>query len=282
MRSCEYYNDKFTLEQMRKYCQKKLKKAGAKEETSKPAVEGSTKANSKKPEGSEPDAKQPRGEAAKLSMEFDTTDFTNAELCSKEFSLICRGGAKTIDLILDTGTVSNLVPEDQRDLVQNLHAEDTALMGVGGTRVLARETGETGVFGKTRIVPGTGAICVSQRQFGRDFQMLNPHKDIVVLRGWPGTKYANREFVFERDDRDQLLHCKLCCASELALVARGANFYQPEELPSVVNVSEEPSDVMLSIRRLHEYYSHPSINEMKRVASKWFKDKVILIDFFRY
>ena len=32
---------------------------------------------------------------------------------------------------------------------------------------------------------------------------------------------------------------------------------------------------MVSIRRLHEYYSHPSINEMKRVACKWFKDEVI-------
>ena len=35
-------------------------------------------------------------------------------------------------------------------------------------------------------------------------------------QGWPGAKYAN---------------CKLKSKSELALVARSASFYQPEELP---------------------------------------------------
>ena len=28
----------------------------------------------------------------------------------------------------------------------------------------------------------------------------------------------------------------------------------------------------LEIRRLHEYYSHPSVNEMKRMAGVWFKE----------
>ena len=95
-----------------------------------------------------------------------------------------------------------------------------------------------------------------------------------MLSGWPGTKYANREFTFERDDHNQLLHCKLNCASELALVARGSNFYQPDELPSDIN-KPEASDVILEIRSLYEYFSHPSMKEMKRVANKWFKDKVI-------
>ena len=42
-----------------------------------------------------------------------------------------------------------------------------------------RETGEAEVFGRSRIVPGTGAICISQRQFGDIFQMINPHKKLV-------------------------------------------------------------------------------------------------------
>ena len=53
-----------------------------------------------------------------------------------------------IDLLLDTGTVSNIVPEDRRDLVQDIHDEHTSLIGVGGARVVARETGQAGVFGR--------------------------------------------------------------------------------------------------------------------------------------
>ena len=34
----------------------------------------------------------------------------------------------------------------------------------------------------------------------------------------------------------------------------------------------------MAIRRLHEYYSHASVNEMKRMAGKWFKDQAISTD----
>ena len=139
----------------------------------------------------------------------------------------------------------------------------------------ATETGQAGVFGKSRIVPGAGAICISQRQFGDKFQMINPHKDLVILRGWPRTKYANREYHFTRDSEDQLLHCKLKSTGEMAMVARVAKFYRPEEVPneeeSTTPTALEPIKAM-EIRRLHEYYNHPSVNEMKRMASKWFGD----------
>ena len=46
-----------------------------------------------------------------------------------------------IDLLLDTGTVSNLVPEDQHAVVQDIRNETASLVGVGGARVLASETG---------------------------------------------------------------------------------------------------------------------------------------------
>ena len=59
--------------------------------------------------------------------------------------------------------MSNLVPEDQRGVVQNIRSENTSLIGVEGANVMARETGQAGVFGKSRIVPGTGVICISQR-----------------------------------------------------------------------------------------------------------------------
>ena len=206
---------------------------------------------------------------------MDESNFTNAQLGAREFSLIAYNKDKLIDLILDTGTVSNLVPEDSRDLLKNIHSEEVTLIGVGGAQVAANETGTTGIFGKARIVPGTGAICVSQRQFGNDFQMLNPHKDIVIVRGWPGTKYANREFIFERDERDQLLHCKLKSKSELALVAKSTSFYQPDELPGGQIETQAHSDLLMAIGRMHEYYNHASLNEMKRMASKWFKNQTV-------
>ena len=103
------------------------------------------------------------------------SEAVDAGLDSEEFGLVCKCEGDTIDFLLDTGTVSNLVPEDQRGVVQNIRSENTSLIGVGGARVMARETRQAGVFGKSRIVPGTGAICISQRQFGGKFQMINPH-----------------------------------------------------------------------------------------------------------
>ena len=62
--------------------------------------------------------------------------------------------------------------------------------------------------------------------------MINPHKDKVILRGWPRTDYAGHEYHFTRDEGDQLLHCKLKATSEMAMLARGASFYRPDELPT--------------------------------------------------
>ena len=61
----------------------------------------------------------------------------------------------------------------------------------------------------------------------------------------------------------------------MAMVARVAKFYRPDELPN----EEEPAnpnylepEKAMEIRRLHEYYSHPSVNEMKRMVGVWFKE----------
>ena len=78
--------------------------------------------------------------------------------------------------------------------------------------------------------------------------MINPHKDLVILHRWPNTKYANKEYHFTRSEEDELLHCKLKTTSEMAKVARGANFYRPNELPG------------------------EAINEMKKMSGEWFKD----------
>ena len=118
-----------------------------------------------------------KSEQAKVASEIDTTGVVEAGLDSEELGSSASVRAMdTIDLLLDTGTVSNLVPKGQREVVHNIKNETTSLIGVGGARV----TGQVGVFGKSRIVPRAGAICISQRQFGDKFQIINnPHKDLV-------------------------------------------------------------------------------------------------------
>ena len=98
-------------------------------------------------------------------------------------------------------------------------------------------------------------------------------KKVAILRGWPRSPYANREYHFVRDEEDQLLHCRLKATSEMAMLAKRASFYQPDEIPRVGSV--EGLDKLSEIRRFHEYYSHPSLNEMKRTAGSWFADTTI-------
>ena len=85
-----------------------------------------------------------------MAREIDTTSVVEAGLDSEEFGLVCKSEGDTIDLLLDSGTVSNLVPEGQREVVHNIKNETTSLIGVGGVRVKVTETGQAGVFGKTQ------------------------------------------------------------------------------------------------------------------------------------
>ena len=110
-----------------------------------------------------------REEQAGFARELKDDGIEDVHLDAEEMSLVWRSYSDTIDLLLDTGNVSNLVPEDQGDVVQDIHNERTALMGVGRARELATETGEAGVFGKSRILPGSGAICILQCRCGSKF-----------------------------------------------------------------------------------------------------------------
>ena len=200
-------------------------------------------------------------------------------LTIKEQSLVTGESSSLIDLVYDTGTSSNLVPEHCRQLVDDIKHEDVKLLGVGGATVMTSEAGRAGVFGRARIVPGNGPICISQAQSGKFFQVINPNPNLFILRGWPGTIYKNREFYFERDFErygDDLLHCMLNAKSEMALMAR-ATFYNPSELPNpeVVGAKVEK---FLDLRRLHEYFNHASKSEMKRLIPQWFKSSILITE----
>ena len=43
-------------------------------------------------------------------------------------SMVCQCDSGTVDLPLDPSNVSNLVPEDQRQVVQDIRSERTALL----------------------------------------------------------------------------------------------------------------------------------------------------------
>ena len=50
-----------------------------------------------------------------MAREIDTTGVVEAGLDSEEFRLVCKCEGDSIDLLLDTGTVLNLVPEKVRE-----------------------------------------------------------------------------------------------------------------------------------------------------------------------
>ena len=57
------------------------------------------------------------------------------------------------------------------------------------------------------------------------------------------------------------------------MLAKRASFYQPDEIPKVG--SHAGLDKLTEIRRFHEYYSHPSLNEMVRMAGSWYSDTTV-------
>ena len=144
-RSCKHYNKEFSVEANRKYFlknqSKKDKKWGHEEEKAsndRGAPRGGGggggghgnsnngrggRANNTTAQGGATSS-ETQAEQARFARELDTDGIDNAHLDAKEKSLVCRWcDSGTIDLLLDTGTVSNLVLEDQRDVVQDIRSE---------------------------------------------------------------------------------------------------------------------------------------------------------------
>ena len=128
-------NRKYSLEQNKRYYQKKHKgqtddvKAG----DSRPTEGGGSTGGSGRPSGggqgrrkrnasnsNSTSSSEPPTEQARYARELDLTDARDANLDVEEMSLVCKCSHDVIDLLLDTGTVSNLVPEEHRDVVQDI------------------------------------------------------------------------------------------------------------------------------------------------------------------
>ena len=100
--------------------------------------------------------------------------------------VVCKCGGDEIDLQLDTGTVSKYLR------THGMWSTISAMSPRDGYGDWA-----------SWCIRQVEDICISQRQFGDKFKMVNPHKFLVILRGWPHTMYAKREYHFTSDSGDQ-------------------------------------------------------------------------------
>ena len=166
-RNCKFFNKKYSLEQDQRYNKKKHKGDTTTEDTKAPEGGRGSGTNPPRPGGNNsrrtggsngsggsnggrsnhPNAHlEDSSEQSRVALELNI----DAGLSDEDFSLICKCEDDVIDLLLDTGTMSNILPEDRRDLVQDIRDEHTSLIGVGEARVVARKTGEAGVFGRSK------------------------------------------------------------------------------------------------------------------------------------
>jgi hypothetical protein len=120
-------------------------------------------------------------------------------------------GNDEVDFIYDTGTVSGVMKEKEKEILKSVEDEDVLIETVTGEKSISKQHGDT-IFGKTRILKGRqGSVLVFQFSSKNMYEVLNPYEDTFILRGWnhnPTTK--GKMWYFSRDeDRygDKLLHC---------------------------------------------------------------------------
>ena len=151
-RTCKHFNKKYSLEQNQRYITRRstretpllkiprLLRVG---EPPRPGGGSNGSGGSNGGRSNPPNTHaEDSSEQSRVALEINTENIIDAGLADEEFSLICKCEDDVIDLLLETGTVSNIVPEDRRDLVQDIRDEQTSLIEVGGAHVTARETGE--------------------------------------------------------------------------------------------------------------------------------------------
>jgi hypothetical protein len=175
-----------------------------------------------------------------------------------------------IDLILDPGTETGVTSPEDAGLLTNLRRERVVLQGVtGSTEVL--QVGDN-PLGKTRVVNGfKKSTLVTDAEFGKDYQMVNPSRNIVLLQPWdPDSNLPTWTFIRDRDRyHDALLHCTLPRSVFLNRSSEGIessySFYQPKEVPITTAVSPE-EEAIARVDRVHQRYNHASAQAMDRLV----------------
>ena len=144
--TCKFFNKEYSLEQNQRYYKKKhgvesnddVKapqgepiRGGAAPRAGGATVKRGTPNNNSRSNNSggrnnNTSDGEEKHEQARVAKELDMTGVIDAGLGDEEFGLICKCEGNTIDLLLDTGTVSNLVPEKtkERSRTEYLQRED--------------------------------------------------------------------------------------------------------------------------------------------------------------
>ena len=176
-------------------------------------------------------------------------------------------GNDEVDFIYDTGTVSGVMGEKEKEILKSVEDEDVLIETVTGERSISKQHGDT-IFGKTRILKGRqGSVLVSQFSSKHMYQVLNPDEDTFILRGWnhnPTTK--GKVWYFSRDeDRygDKLLHCTVKVEQAKCFANREEKFYNPVEQPKLGDKAEEA--MIAKVQAVHCRWSHASFDELSRL-----------------
>jgi hypothetical protein len=111
---------------------------------------------------------------------------------------VCRQqgvGLDEVDHILDSGTEAGVTSPQDILLLRNLREERMILEGVTGS-ALVRYVGDH-LLGSTRIVDNfRRSTLVTDAQFGKHYQMINPEPDLVYLVPWCRERGFEQDMVF--------------------------------------------------------------------------------------
>jgi hypothetical protein len=79
----------------------------------------------------------------------------------------------------DTGTVSGVMGEKEKEILRSVEDEDVLIETVTGERSISKQHGDN-IFGKTRILKGRqGSKLVSQFSSKHMYQVLNPDEETL-------------------------------------------------------------------------------------------------------
>lgn len=261
-KDCWYYDVKRTREESKAVAAKAI------------ADKKAAKANKKK-KGGEAAKREGSNKCAELltcacehKVEFSETEIMSksAQLASEQ-CFVMGVKANEVDFVYDSGTVNGVTGEQYRNILLDVVEEPVLLEGIGGKTSLSKEYGDS-IFGKTRILKHrTGSVLVSNAATKSLYQVVNPHEDLWILRGWDYGPAKGKQWHFIRDEErygDPLLHCTLQL-SKIKCLLGAEKFYDPPRVPETND--EEVSAIVTRVQVLHRKWSHATAAELKRVIS---------------
>ena len=260
-RTCSHYNNRYTLEQNAEFFARKTKQAGS----APPDAADKTEKNNM---CLQLDISQ--AHEAKRSL-FENDPFTEGGCVTLAKEACLQAGVRKdeVDFVLDTGTETGASNQRGRQLLDDIRAEHAVLEGVGGHLVHVKEVGSN-IFGKSRVVDNKTAYnLVSQAECGEKWQIINPSKDHVYLKGWEGGGLEHIRWDFYRNEEkyhDKLLHCTLPMHRFRAFIStfHAMSLYKPADSPTEEGLLPEDLEAIRYVEEAHLDLGHASAQAMIR------------------